>query len=61
METFDPFFRNRDLSTIAGNFWQRPELDRWPVEAMLYRTEPQVQVLEQARFEESEVVKIAQA
>jgi predicted alpha/beta-fold hydrolase len=46
---FDPFFRNRDLSTIAGNYWRRPELDRWPVEPVLYRTEPEVQVLAHAQ------------
>jgi uncharacterized protein len=46
---FHPFFRNRDLSTIAGNFWPRPQLDRWPVEAIVYRTEPEVQVLAHAQ------------
>ena len=49
MRPFDPFFRNRDLSTIAGNFWKRPELDRWPVDAVIYRTEPEVQVLAHAQ------------
>ena len=45
MQSFNPFFRNPDLSTIAGNFWKRPPLDPWPVEAVVYRTEPEVQVL----------------
>ncbi len=49
MQPFHPFFRNRDLSTIAGNFWKRPELDRWPVEAVIYRTAPEVQVLAHAQ------------
>jgi uncharacterized protein len=49
LRPFDPFFRNRDLSTIAGNFWRRPELDRWPVEAVVYRTDPEVQVLVHAQ------------
>ena len=49
LRPFDPFFRSPDLSTIAGNFWRRPELDRWPVEAILYRTEPEVQVLAHAQ------------
>lgn len=31
---------------MAGNFWQRPQSElRWPAEAVLYRTEPDVQVL----------------
>jgi predicted alpha/beta-fold hydrolase len=43
---FEPFFKNPHLSTIAGNFWSRPKVDeRWPVEAVIYRTEPEVEVL----------------
>jgi predicted alpha/beta-fold hydrolase len=43
---FNPLFRNPHLATIAGNFWKRPEIsDRWPVEAVIYQTEPEVQVL----------------
>lgn len=43
---FDPLFRNPHLATIAANFWQRPNgIDRWPVEAVIYRTAPDVQVL----------------
>jgi len=31
---------------MAGNFWSRPKVDeRWPVEAVIYRTEPDVEVL----------------
>src|SRR5580698_5306145 len=31
---------------MAGNFWSRPDVDRrWPVEAVLYQTEPDVKVL----------------
>jgi predicted alpha/beta-fold hydrolase len=43
---FEPFFKNPHLSTLAGNFWSRPKVDeRWPVEAVTYRTEPDVEVL----------------
>jgi uncharacterized protein len=46
LRPFEPFFKNPHLSTIAGNFWSRPKVDqRWPVEAVLYQTEPDVQVL----------------
>lgn len=46
MRPFHPFFKNPHLATIAGNFWQRPASEtRWPVENVLYRTEPDVQVL----------------
>lgn len=46
MRPFDPFFKNPHLATIAGNFWKRPISEgRWPVEAKLYATEPDVKVL----------------
>ena len=46
MRPFDPFFKNPHLATVAGNFWKRPvSEDQWPVQAKLYRTEPDVQVL----------------
>ena len=46
MEPFEPFFKNPHLLTIAGNFWSRPGVDtRWPVQAVRYRTEPEVEVL----------------
>jgi len=50
LRPFDPFFRNPHLATLAGNFWSRPEVEqRWPVEAVLHRTEPEVQVLVHAQ------------
>lgn len=46
MHPFDPFFKNPHLATLAGNFWKRPQSElQWPVEAVLYETEPEVQVL----------------
>ncbi|HSP68496.1 MAG TPA: alpha/beta fold hydrolase [Bryobacteraceae bacterium] len=34
------------MATIAGNFWSRPESEqRWPVETLIYQTEPDVRVL----------------
>ena len=43
---FDPIFRNPHLATIAGNFWPRPESEqKWPVQAVVYETEPGVRVL----------------
>jgi len=45
-DPFDPLFRNPHLATIAGNFWPRPDSERqWPVEAVVYETEPAVRVL----------------
>ena len=39
-------FRNPHLATIAGNFWRRPESEQqWPVETVVYETEPDVRVL----------------
>jgi uncharacterized protein len=47
---FEPFFKNPHLSTLAGNFWSRPKVDeRWPVTAVVYRTEPDVEVLVHAQ------------
>lgn len=55
MAPFQPLFRNPHLATLAGNFWRRPESEaRWPVEAVLYRTEPEVQVLVHAQKPEGE-------
>jgi uncharacterized protein len=46
LERFDPLFRNPHLATIAGNYWKRPDgVSRWPVEAVIYQTEPDVRVL----------------
>ena len=50
MRPFDPLFRNPHLATIAGNFWKRPESEtRWPVESVIYQTEPAVKVLVHAQ------------
>jgi predicted alpha/beta-fold hydrolase len=45
LRRFDPLFRNPHLATIAGNYWSRPEIQKWPVETLLFQTEPDVQVL----------------
>jgi len=46
LRPFEPFFRNPHLLTIAGNYWpRRLDLERFPVEARLFPTEPGVQVL----------------
>ncbi len=46
MRPFVPLLRNPHLLTIAGNFWPRElDVERFPVEAKLYDTEPGVQVL----------------
>ena len=46
MRPFVPIFRNPHVLTIAGNFWPRDlDVQRFPVEAKLYDTEPGVQVL----------------
>ena len=45
-EPFKPLFRNPHLATIAGNFWRRPDSEQqWPVETVVYQTEPDVRVL----------------
>jgi len=50
LRPFDPLFRNPHLATIAGNFWKRPEGEaRWPVEAVVYPTEPDVKILVHAQ------------
>ena len=50
MRPFRPIIANHHLLTIAGNFWpRRLDTDRYPVEAKLYRTEPDVQVLVQSQ------------
>ena len=50
MRPFDPFFKNPHLATLAGNFWQRPQSEaHWPVEPVLYQTEPDVQILVHAQ------------
>jgi predicted alpha/beta-fold hydrolase len=53
---FEPFFKNPHISTMAGNFWSRPDVDRrWPVEAVVYQTEPQVSVLVHSQRPEGDV------
>lgn len=55
MRPFHPFFRSPHLSTIAGNFWRRPESEkRFPVRATKYQTEPGVQVLVHSQRPEGE-------
>jgi predicted alpha/beta-fold hydrolase len=39
------------LATIAGNFWRRPESEeQWPVETVVYETEPGVRVLVHSQY-----------
>lgn len=46
LRTFRPLVRSPHLLTILGNFWPRPlDLRRFPVQAELFETEPDVQVL----------------
>jgi len=54
LQRFDPLFHNPHLATLAANFWSRPDLNRWPVEALLFRTEPDVQVLAQLQRPEGD-------
>lgn len=57
MLPFEPFFKNGHLATIAGNFWSRPESEqRWPVEAVRYRTEPGVEVLVHAQYPDGDPI-----
>jgi uncharacterized protein len=50
LEPFVPLFRNAHLLTIAGNYWPRPDLGGYPVQAKLYETEPGVQVLVHSQY-----------
>jgi uncharacterized protein len=46
LRPFVPFFRNPHLLTIAGNYWRRElNVQRFPVQAKFFDTEPGVQVL----------------
>jgi uncharacterized protein len=55
MRAFDPFFKNAHLATLAGNFWSRPDSERrWPVQSVLYQTEPGVRVLVHAQRPDGE-------
>src|SRR5215831_2157405 len=50
LRPFRPIVPNHHLLTIAGNFWpRRLDTKRYPVEAKLYRTEADVQVLVQSQ------------
>jgi uncharacterized protein len=56
LQPFEPFFKNPHLATIAGNFWSRPKVDtRWPPQAVIYKTEPEVSVLVISQRPEGEV------
>jgi predicted alpha/beta-fold hydrolase len=47
---YDPLFRNPHLITIASNFWKRPlDTERFPVEAIRLRTDPQTEILVHAQ------------
>jgi hypothetical protein len=55
LQSFKPFFRNPHFATIAGNFWSRPDSTRrWPVRAVKYRTEPDVEILVHSQLPEGE-------
>jgi uncharacterized protein len=55
LQPFQPFFRNAHLSTLAAYLWRRPVSERrWPVEAVKYRTEPDVEVLVHAQHPDGE-------
>jgi predicted alpha/beta-fold hydrolase len=46
LSSFQALFRNPHFATIAGNFWPRPDSEKqWPVETIVYETEPGVRVL----------------
>jgi hypothetical protein len=48
LRPFRPIVANNHVLTTIGNFWpRRLDLERFPVEAKLYSTEPDVQVLVQ--------------
>lgn len=53
MRPFVPLFTNPHLATIAGNFWPRPDGNaRWPTAAVLYSTEPGVEILVHTQYPE---------
>lgn len=56
MQPFVPLHANPHFQTIAGHLWKRPlDTVRYPVEARLYRTEPEVQVLVESQQPEGQV------
>ena len=55
LRPFRPLVANNHFLTIAGNFWpRRLDTRRYPVEAKLYQTESDVQVLVQSQRPEGE-------
>lgn len=57
MHPFHPLFRNPHLLTIAGNYWPRTlDVQRFPVQARYFPTEPGVQVLVHSQRPESEPI-----
>jgi len=57
LRPFRPIVANNHFLTIAGNFWpRRLDTERYPVEAKLYQTEPDVQVLVQSQRPQGEAV-----
>jgi predicted alpha/beta-fold hydrolase len=51
MPPFRPLFRNPHLQTIAGHLWTRDGAEaRYPLQARLYQTEPEVSVLVQSQY-----------
>jgi hypothetical protein len=52
---FQPIFKNPHLATFGAYFWRRPDSERqWPVQAVKYQTEPDVQVLVHAQRPQGE-------
>ncbi|MEQ1945780.1 MAG: alpha/beta fold hydrolase [Bryobacteraceae bacterium] len=53
---FEPLFRSGHISTLAANFWTRPEsADRWPVEDVYYEPEPGIKILVRVQSPEKPV------
>ncbi|MEQ1884670.1 MAG: alpha/beta fold hydrolase [Bryobacteraceae bacterium] len=53
---FEPLFRSGHISTLAANFWTRPEsVDRWPVEDVYYEPEPGIKILVRVQSPEKPV------
>lgn len=58
LSPFKPLFRNPHLATIAANFWPRPDSERrWPVQEVIYETEPGVRVLVHSQRPDRETAK----
>jgi uncharacterized protein len=51
LDPFVPLFKNPHLLTIAGNYWpRRLDVQGFPVQAKLFRTAPDVQVLIHSQY-----------